>query len=599
MHCQSCGLPIAPTTQVCPRCGQPVVPDFQPGQGVSSRGNFPSTEQFAWQNNGVANQQISPVQGNPYQQNPAHQQSQPNNAQQAQNPPPTAFNPGPPPMAHSEPLQRQPGAPGFPSGQMQGGYSNNPYTTSDLGRPQGSNLPLGYAQTMAPTQSGPIQPQAVPGSSFPSAPLPSGPMRLSAFSNGPFSSTPVQSSPDQSQPLPGGMFPPAPLSSGPIQPQNFNGGAFPSAPPQSGPIQLQPPAGPPFPSTPLQSGPILPQTLNSGAFPFAPSQSGPVQPSAFQSGPFLANSMQSSPVQPSPFQSGSFPNAAGNGSAAFQAPPGYVQQQSPVGGLRSASVIQPAKKPSMRKVFIAVATGFIIALLVAVGYLAFLQKPISSQSTTSAKPLVQTHPKKLPSLPAITASDPQALYTQAIGREAMSSDPLSAQSDNDWETVNSPGSCSFDGNTLHAVNSSADARATMCLANATKYKNVAFQAQIVVLKGDTDGLIMRADNKGQQMYLFSITTTGMYTLAVTNGQNGSLAHILAGGTNPAIKQGQNQTNQLTLIARDNTLYLYVNQKFVTKVSDTTAASGSVGLFVGNSQGDVSEARFTNAKMWSV
>ncbi len=139
----------------------------------------------------------------------------------------------------------------------------------------------------------------------------------------------------------------------------------------------------------------------------------------------------------------------------------------------------------------------------------------------------------------------------------------------------------------------------MCIANATKYKNIAFQAQLTALKGDTEGLIVRADSKGQQMYLFSITTTGMYTLAVTNGQNGTLAHVLVGGTSPAIKQGQNQTNQMTLIARDNTLYLYVNQKFLTKVNDTTAASGNVGLFVGNSQGDVSEARFTNAKMWSV
>ena len=544
MHCQSCGLPIAQTTQVCPRCGQPIIPDSQWGQGVSPRGNFPSTEQFPWQNNGAVNQQISPLQSNPYQQSLA--QSQRNNAPQASapNPSPAAFNLGQLPMVHSEPIQmqRQPGATGFPP-----------------------------------------------------APLNSGPIRLSNFNNGPLSSTPIQSGPPQSQPLPGGWFP-TPPQSGPIQPQNFNSGAFPPTPLQSGPVQLQPPAGPSFPFTPLQSGPIQPQALSSGAFPFAASQSGPAQPSAFQSGPFLATSMQSGPVHPSAFQSGSFP--AGNGP--FQAPMGYIQQQSPAGAFRSASVIQPARKSSMRRVVIAVCAGFIVALLVAVGYLAFLQKPSNTQGTTSARPpIVQTHPKKLPTLSAITVSDPQALYTQAISRVAMSSDPLSAQSDNDWETVNSPGNCSFDGNTLHAVNSSADARATMCMANATKYKNIAFQAQLVAIKGDTDGLIVRADSKGQQMYLFSITTTGMYTLAVTNGQNGTLAHVLTGGTSPAIKQGQNQTNQLTLIARDTTLYLYVNQKFVTKVNDTTATSGSVGLFAGNSQGDVSEARFTNAKMWSV
>ncbi len=139
----------------------------------------------------------------------------------------------------------------------------------------------------------------------------------------------------------------------------------------------------------------------------------------------------------------------------------------------------------------------------------------------------------------------------------------------------------------------------MCIANATKYKNIAFQAQLTIIKGDTYGLIMRADSKGQKLYLFGITTTGMYTLAVTDGQNGTLQHVLAAGTSAAIKQGLNQSNQLTIIARDNTLYLYINQKFITKVDDTTAASGSIGVFDGNSLVDVSEARFTDVKVWSV
>ncbi len=530
MHCQSCGLPIVPTTQVCPRCGWPIVPDSQPRQSMSPRGSSPSTEQFPWQNNSrpVTNQLPFPTSGSPYQAGPANQQpsTQWNSTQQSpiQNMPPGTPNPGQ--MAYSEPMH-----------------------------PQSPGQQQNYTQMMAPAQSGPVQQQA--------------------FAESPFPSAPMQSSP--------------------IQPQTFNSGPFSPAPLQSGPIQSRPSIGSSFPSAPLQSEPILPQAPNSGAFPFAPMQSSPVQPSTLSSGPFPPNTI---PPGPAPaFNSGPFPYGVGNGPVTFQ--PGYGQQHPPTGVLRSASVIQPIRTSPIRRVLIAVGAGFIVALVLAVGYLAFLQKPATTQITTPVKPILQTRPKKMPVLLSITASDPQVLYTQATGRVAISNDPLTMQSDNNWETVNSPGSCGFDGNTLHAENISKDVRATMCIANATKYKNIAFQAQITPIKGDTYGLIVRADSKGHLLYLFSVTSTGMYTLAVTDGQNGTLAHILAGGTSSAIKRGQNQSNQLTIIARDSTLYLYVNQKFLTKVNDTTATNGSVGLFVGNSQGDVSEARFANAKMWSV
>ena len=595
MHCQSCGLPISPTTQVCPRCGLRIVPDSQPRQSASPRGSSPSTEQFPWQSNDspATDQQSFPTSGHPYLQSPASSLPPWHNTQQApiQNMPSGAFNPGQ--VAYSESIQMQarPETNGFPPGRMQGGYpqiSNVPPTTSGLAYPhtvdnpiypQGPGQQQGHAQMMASAQPGPVQQQAFPDNSFSSMPMQSGPIQPQMFNSGPFPPAPLQSGPVQSQPLAGPSFPSAPLQSEPILPQALNSGVF--------------------PLNTMQSSPAQPPTFNSGPFPSNTMQSSPVQPPILNSGVFPPNTMQSGPTQPPAFNSGPFSYGVGNGPVAFQPPMGYMQQHSPAGVLRSASVIQPTRTSSMRRVLIAVGAGFIVALLVAVGYLAFLQKPATTQITTPVKPILQTHPKKLPPLPSITATDPQALYTQATGREAISNDPLTMQSDNNWAAVNSPGSCGFDGNTLHAVNSSADIRTTMCIASATKYKNVAFQAQITPIKGDTYGLVVRADSKGRLLYLFSVTSTGMYTLAVTDGQNGTLAHVLTGGTSAAIKQGQNQSNQLTIIARDSTLYLYVNQKFLTKVNDTTATSGSVGLFVGNSQGDVSEARFTNAKIWSV
>lgn len=276
-----------------------------------------------------------------------------------------------------------------------------------------------------------------------------------------------------------------------------------------------------------------------------------------------------------------------------------AQQRSSAGIIRSAGIVHSSQELSKRKIFIGIGAGLLVALLAAVGYLGFMQKPATQQVITPTPQIAQTHTKNLPKQPPLTVSDPQTLYTQATSRQVSINDPLRMQSDNNWQAVNSPGNCTFDGNTLHAVNSTTDLRATMCMATATKLQNIAFQAQLTTIKGDTSGLIVRADSKAQRLYFFSITTTGLYTLTVSDGQNGTQQRSLAGGTSPAIKQGLNQTNQLTIITQNSTLYLYINQKFITKVDDTTATTGCIGLFEGNSQGDVSEARFTNVKVWNV
>jgi hypothetical protein len=523
------------------------MPNSQLVQNQSQRSNLPSTEPFAWQNN---NTSVAA------QQPPLHWNNEnriPNtNATQA------PFHPGQIPQTQNEPRQihQYPAATNFSPNQLQNRYQNG---ASSLTYPQlaGNQQPMppqvsgqyhthSHVQTSAEQQSDPIQKQALTSGLFLQTPMQSGPMQPQAFNQGSFSSGPIQSSPIQLQTFNQRTLPPNPMQSGPMQPQAFKQGAFFPSPRQSGPIQSQP------------------QAFNQGSF-----LSGPMQPQTF------------------------------SGTQTPSQTVGQVQQYSPVAITRSAGIVHSDNTPSKRKIFVGIGAGLIIALIVAVGYLAFMQKPATPQITTPVPQIAQTHTKNLPKLPPITVTDPQALYTQATGKVAIINDPLRIQSDNNWVAVNSPGTCTFDGNTLHTVSSSTDTRATMCLASATKYSNIAFQAQLTIIKGDTYGLVMRADSNGKELYLFGITTTGMYTLAVANGQNGSQQHILAGGTSTAIKQGQNQSNQLTIIARDSTLYIYINNTFITKVDDTTATIGSIGLFNGNSLGDTSEARFTNVKVWSV
>ncbi|GAC1356725.1 MAG: hypothetical protein NVS2B12_03560 [Ktedonobacteraceae bacterium] len=490
------------------------------------------------------------------------------------------------PMQQSRPQQSQ-----------QYSFFSEPMQSSPIQQLKFGNQ-LSFSAPMHPGKPGPQLAQTFVHDSFPpSAPNQQPPVLPQALSSGTFPPSAMQRGPQLPQTFVSGTLPPTAMQAGLLPPQTFANGPFPAGPAQFSPLMPQAVSNGSFPPIPMQPGPMPPHTFSSG--PFSPtSMQPPVLPQALNSGMFPPTAMPASPLIPHTLNSGPFPNSS-NGPMAFRAATEPVQQHSPAGVVRSASVIQHNKTFSLRRVLVAIGVGFIIALTVVVGYLALQQKPVTQQDATPVKQIVQTHPKPLPTLAPITTGDPRALYAQATTRPAISDDPLRAQSDNDWESINSPGSCTFDANTLHAVNTSPDSRVTMCLANATKYKNIAFQAQLTAIQGDTYGLVVRSDSKGHQLYLFSISTTGTYTLAVSNGQNGTQAHVLTAGISPDIKQGQNQSNQLTIITRDNTLYVYINQKFVAKVDDTTTTNGSIGLFVGNSQGDVSEARFSKVKVWSV
>ncbi len=318
MHCQSCGLPISPTTEVCPRCKQPVAPAPQSAQNQHLKGNLPSTEPFSWQNNSQnAAQQPPPYWNN---ENPTLM----TNAAQA------PF--GQQPHINSEPIQMYPSAAtNFPPNQSQGVYQNIPYRTS--GSPYSQIA--GNQQPMAP--QGPGQPPAQNYTQM-SMPQTPGPIYTQPFTNGPFPPTPMQSGPIPQQPqaFQGGSFPPGSYA---VQlpynnrlfkedlslpalcnPALYNHrllteASFPPPPTQTSPgQQAQPFQGGSFPP-----GPIQPQAFNGGAFPPPPMQTSPVRPQAFfQGGYFPSGPMQSSPIQQAQaFNGGSFPYAPG-GSVPFQ-----------------------------------------------------------------------------------------------------------------------------------------------------------------------------------------------------------------------------------------------------------------------------------------
>lgn len=201
----------------------------------------------------------------------------------------------------------------------------------------------------------------------------------------------------------------------------------------------------------------------------------------------------------------------------------------------------------------------------------------------------------------VDALTPQELYTQVTNQSPTINDPLSSQAHSIWgSSSNAKLGCDFVGGTYHVrVSPTATANTVDCFAPATDFSDFAFQVQVNIIKGDQGGLIFRADLSTTPIrsYLFAIDQHGLYALVAFQG-GGNNNKVVSNGPSSAINTGLNRTNLLTVIARGNKFYLYVNKQFITSVSDSTFKSGTVGLSVSAAQ-TPTETVFSNAQIWTL
>ena len=174
-------------------------------------------------------------------------------------------------------------------------------------------------------------------------------------------------------------------------------------------------------------------------------------------------------------------------------------------------------------------------------------------------------------------------------------DPLSDNSKgNNWDVnTSSDGkeACQFTAGTYHVA--ALDLRyANHCYARNTTFSNFTYQVEMTIVKGDWGGIAFRFG------YFAYISPQGNYELDSFDGQN---YKIVGSGTSTAIKTGLNQSNLIAIVARGNTLELYVNELLITKVGDNTSSQGQIGVIAspGGNQGHPTEVVFSNAKVWKL
>jgi hypothetical protein len=257
-------------------------------------------------------------------------------------------------------------------------------------------------------------------------------------------------------------------------------------------------------------------------------------------------------------------------------------------------------QPQRRNLPVVIAVLLImLALLAGSGltyyYVTTIARPaqLQTQATTAT-----TQTLSVQSTSTITATNPQDLYTQATSGTPALNTSSSSQNASDWQAPEGYGNCKSSGTALHAT---ASHGVSFCLSRSTSFDNFAYQALATITQGDTNGLSFRYDFIGQRAYYFLINSEGFYVLESAQGSGLSAGNykILAGASSTAINTGLNQSNLLTVIARGNIIYLYVNKQYLTSVSDSTSNSGTIGVIGENTTKGPVDVAFSKIQVWKL
>jgi hypothetical protein len=157
------------------------------------------------------------------------------------------------------------------------------------------------------------------------------------------------------------------------------------------------------------------------------------------------------------------------------------------------------------------------------------------------------------------------------------------------------GTCQFNQGAYHVVMTRAESF-HYCIAGNTGYSDFAYEVRMTIIKGDAGGIIFRSDGLNSKFYYFRIGRDGSYSLYLYVDTVGTHARRLASGITPAIHTDLNHPNLLAVVARSDTLDLYVNNQKITRVSNNTYSSGQIGVAAAVDT-DPTEVVFSNTRVW--
>jgi hypothetical protein len=241
-------------------------------------------------------------------------------------------------------------------------------------------------------------------------------------------------------------------------------------------------------------------------------------------------------------------------------------------------------------------TGILLLLIFAsCGILSFMESREVQQTQAHAQGLSASEMTAT----AITDPDPYPPHKGLIKLNDSLSDSNGSGGWMDYAsdpTTTNQG-CAFKNNAYTATQPQQNMpeEVTPCLAYNTDFQNFAYQITMANdEQGSSGGIVFRQCAPGA-FYYFYIAPNGSYGLWINTGKFGK---ALAEGYSKAIYEGT-ASNVLGVVASGSTLNLYVNQQYVTSVSDATYSWGRIGTAVRTpDRTEATERTFNNAQVWA-
>ncbi len=180
-------------------------------------------------------------------------------------------------------------------------------------------------------------------------------------------------------------------------------------------------------------------------------------------------------------------------------------------------------------------------------------------------------------------------------------DPLSVNDGKyhwmETSTNTTGGSCAFTGSAYHVSETQAGYFNT-CFAQNLQFTNFTYEVEMNISKGDAGGIVFRADSANTTFYYLRFDQNGFFSLHLYVDGTGATSRLLKEGFSTALAFSPNATNSVAVVARSETISLYLNQQLLTSVTDNTYTQGQIGLTAEDST-NATEVIFTHAKVWKL
>lgn len=186
-----------------------------------------------------------------------------------------------------------------------------------------------------------------------------------------------------------------------------------------------------------------------------------------------------------------------------------------------------------------------------------------------------------------------------FSRTLLLADPLKgANNANNWDIhPDATAPCKFTGS-AYLVGQSDKTSYQACFAESTNFSNFTYQVQLQILQGDCGGIAFRGNDANGNFYYFMVCTNGHYMFGTC--ENNTLNQPITENTSSSIRTDRNKINTIGVVARGNSLVLYVNQSSspIFSVIDTTYSQGHIGVLA-DPINNATQVAFSNVMVWKL